>query len=419
MTTPLWGNMREEPEWTAAAWTQLQTRLLAFGNDWDVWLRWYGDRRDGRPSLGEAFDIAVATLPNKLWSEGPAAVNARIKQLIAEHTPPEPIPAQGAGPHFALNTACKIDDAPPGEIDAQGNNVDRIRQLLPLLRQAVADLAGHLNPNIHPELARNVAAYRAALGAEGEAVPWGTLFGLGVRLENAGAAAQREIDRLQQPLEDATQEALNSVLDLHGPLILSTGEGRALSELADEYRQTANQKTALREDALAVAAALKNSPEIIEPRVAERAEGAAETVEEGEHPERGAAYWLATLKNISTIAVPAGVLGAWAWWVGGAAENAVLLAGAALVHHNERIRDAAKALGADYHRLVDVALDTAKDQTELAKAQAIARLRLLTPFRDFITANEKPLRRIASYSTNLRWMIRYIDLIARTNPPRH
>ncbi len=87
-----------------------------------------------------------------------------------------------------------------------------------------------------------------------------------------------------------------------------------------------------------------------------------------------------------------------------------------MLHHDERLRNTAGALGAEYHRLVDTAFEIATDQTELAKAQAIARLRLLAPFRDFIIANEEPLRRIAAYSTNLRWMIRYIDFIVRTNP---
>jgi hypothetical protein len=381
-----------------------------------VWVRWYEDRLAGRPSLGEAFDIAVATLPEELWKQGPKTVNARIKELIAEHTSPEPIPTQGAGPHVVLNTACKIDDAPPAEIDVEGNNVARIREFLPQVRQAAADLAGHLNPNIHPELARNLASYRAALGAEGEIVAWGTLFGFGVRLDNAAEAAQREMERLQEPLEDPGQEALASLLTLHGILIRATAEGRDLSDEADRFRLTRDQQSALRDDADTIAQSLKNSPDIIEPPVAERAKEAAETVGEGTHPERGAAYWLATIKNIGTIAVPAAVLGAWTSWVGGAGEDTIILSGAVLLHHNERLRDAAKAIGDDYHRLVDVALETARDQTNLSKAQAIARLRLLTPFRDFISANEEPLRRIAAYSTNLRWMIRYIDFIVRTNP---
>jgi hypothetical protein len=49
---------------------------------------------------------------------------------------------------------------------------------------------------------------------------------------------------------------------------------------------------------------------------------------------------------------------------------------------------------------------------------ASVRLRLLTPFRDFVIANEAPLRRIAAYSPSLRWMLWYIDFVLRTNGRR-
>ena len=79
-----------------------------------------------------------------------------------------------------------------------------------------------------------------------------------------------------------------------------------------------------------------------------------------------------------------------------------------------QIRMAARALGDDFVRLVEIA----RDQADLAHAQAVARLRLLTPFRDFITRNEEPLRHIAENSTQLRWMLSYIDFVIRSNRPR-
>lgn len=35
--------------------------------------------------------------------------------------------------------------------------------------------------------------------------------------------------------------------------------------------------------------------------------------------------------------------------------------------------------------------------------------------RDFVTLNEEPLRRITRNSTQLRWMVSYIDFMMRTN----
>ena len=186
-------------------------------NNWEPWVQWYERVRDGWPSFGEAFDLAVASLTDEQWNEepAPAAVNRRIAALLAEHpTRPEPIPPQGPGPHFTLGPDLRIALAPPAEIDADGNNLARIHNLLPVVRQAAADLAGHLNPNTQPEISRTLGAYRAAIAGEPETIAWGIVFGLGLRLDNAAAAARREIqDRLQPPLEDAAQEALDTVLD--------------------------------------------------------------------------------------------------------------------------------------------------------------------------------------------------------------
>jgi hypothetical protein len=396
----------------ADAWAVLKSRMLLAGDDWDVWVNWYEDRLAGRPSLGEAFEIAVATLPDALWKQGPKAVNAEIKRLIEARTPVDPIPAQGAGPHIKINAVGKIDIAPLSDIDIAHNNLGRIQQLLPIQRQAAGDLAGYLNPNTQPELVRIVGDYRAAITGDAREIAWGTVFGLGVRLDNTAAAARRRIeDRLQPPLEDAVQEALDTVLTLHGPLILATAEGRELSDEADRFRLTRGEQAVLREDAQAISKGLKNAPEIIELPVAQLAEDAAENMGEGPHPERGTVFGLAMIRNIATVLVPAATLGAFAWWIGGFGANSITLTSSLVLRENERVRDAAKALASDYNRLVDLAAD----QTELIRTQAVARLRLLTPFRDFVTANEEPLRRIAAYSTNLRWMLWYIDFIVRTN----
>lgn len=244
-----------------------------------------------------------------------------------------------------------------------------------------------------------------------------------MRLENAATAARRDIaNRLQEPLEDAAQEALQSVLDLHGPLILATAEGRELSEQADQFRLTREEQAALREAAQRVAEALKNS-NLAEPVAANLTEQAAETIGEGIHPERGAAFGLATIKNVATLAIPAAVLGtvhgAIGYWIGGDAGVGFGAAAAAFfgfgVAEISQLRIAARSLGNDFVRLVD----TVRDQADLLQAQAVARINFLAPFRDFVTRNEGPLRQIAQSTSQLRWALRYIDFITRTNYPDH
>ena len=49
------------------------------------------------------------------------------------------------------------------------------------------------------------------------------------------------------------------------------------------------------------------------------------------------------------------------------------------------------------------------------EAQAVRLLIQLAPFRNFVCTNEAELRRIADKTTQLRWALRYIEFILRTN----
>lgn len=77
-------------------------------------------------------------------------------------------------------------------------------------------------------------------------------------------AAERKIsNRLAPALEDTQLAALQSLRALHAPLILATVEGRELQEQADRLRMTPQEQAALRADAVALSASLKQNEENI------------------------------------------------------------------------------------------------------------------------------------------------------------
>jgi hypothetical protein len=208
---PLW------PELPAAIrllWPRLRRTLLEANDSWEVWTEWYDDRLAGRPADPDV-ELARVTLPQALWELGPTAVNPELLRLIGRPPElfgkaPEQIPPQGAGPHFIIGRDGPITLAPPAEIDAAGNNIRRIRQQLPLVRRAAARLSEHLSPNAFPEISQDLADYRASIADETQ-IAWGTVFGLGVMLENAAVAAERHLaDPMWPRLEDAAKAALDS-----------------------------------------------------------------------------------------------------------------------------------------------------------------------------------------------------------------
>lgn len=84
-SSPLWP--RRQPDWLQILWQEMKAALDAEKQDWDVWTDWYEARLAGKRS-NQKLEIARAMISNEIWKEGPAKVNAEIKELIKKHKPP-------------------------------------------------------------------------------------------------------------------------------------------------------------------------------------------------------------------------------------------------------------------------------------------------------------------------------------------
>ncbi len=78
---PLWDENNIPPNFSAK-WEVLKSKLISSGEDWEVWTNWYEDRLAGNPA-NPVLDVARVTLPEPMWEEGAATVNAEIKNLTA------------------------------------------------------------------------------------------------------------------------------------------------------------------------------------------------------------------------------------------------------------------------------------------------------------------------------------------------
>jgi hypothetical protein len=149
--------------------------------------------------------------------------------------------------------------------------------------------------------------------------------------------------------------------------------------------------------------------DVITPQAALSVASAVHTIAEGNHPERGSVYALATVKNLSILLI-GGAAAATPAIIGALLGSVVIgaLAGAPLsllaveaVKKNPSFNALVTQLGAKLDTMSDVEL---RDWLE-------KRSRRLAPFRSFVIANEEPLRKIAQSTNELRWMLRYIDFI--------
>jgi hypothetical protein len=187
------------PEWAIQRWNKLKQDLTDAGKGWEVWIDWYEDRIAGN-ARSKARELAYVDVPNDIWALGPAVVNAwilnriyELEGLISLHSIPQ-IPAPGPGPRFQIGESGLIDRAPLSDVDDDDNDVRTINQLKPHVQRCAADLKARLSRNEFPELLITVEQYGATLDpGNGLAINWGEVWGLGVMLQNAATAAERQI----------------------------------------------------------------------------------------------------------------------------------------------------------------------------------------------------------------------------------
>jgi Leucine-rich repeat (LRR) protein len=266
----------------------------------------------------------------------------------------EPIPAQGPGPHFTINNLGRLAPAPPADLDAAGNNVNRIRQMLPLVRQAARDFAARLGSqsNTFPELARNAAQYLDEVSKPETEIEWGLLWGFGVVLEEAAAAADRAVVApLEPPLEDSAQTALQGWRRLHPVLILATAEGSELQAQSEVNRMTKPERVEVREAARDLAQDVR-ADGLATDAANKILQAAVDAPIDGRHPERGVEFMVATVKNAAIVLVSAAVVAGVAHNIGGGAGIAVGMAGWELAKKSNGFSSALAALGKsvdDFH----------------------------------------------------------------------
>ena len=93
---PLW-TRGIPPDRIIRIWHELKTVLLDRNENWQVWTDWYEARLRGGP-VNDALELARVMIPDEIWKQGPAVVNAEIARLIEEHGAKPELPMQHATP---------------------------------------------------------------------------------------------------------------------------------------------------------------------------------------------------------------------------------------------------------------------------------------------------------------------------------
>jgi hypothetical protein len=315
------------------------------------------------------------------------------------------LPEQGHGPHFRIDAnAILCFDAPP-VLDPSGNKISRLESLQPLIITLCQQLLATLGINEQPRLRSVAEDYFKAVNKPIEEIDFARLYGLGLRLEYSLTAAKRELsDRISPSLEDGAAEALDSLLALHGPFILSTVIGNELLADAERFDRSTEDDIRSRKAALTIGLELERDRSIAAPEVGRFVKEVAEISQREGSEVRSTSYSAATMKNLCIVMIAGATLAAFPV-AGGVLYGApgVFFGGAISLLGNDGVKNSRP------FKLISGRITDAIDH--VATVDAIDLARKLAPLKNFAIRNETALRQLAGDNVGMKWIGRYLDWI--------
>ncbi|WP_156639937.1 hypothetical protein [Bosea sp. PAMC 26642] len=411
-------------------WSELRGYLLEIDPSWSIWVEWYDGKLRGYIPFTVDFAThnkimsAISNFRDAEWSGGPDSINNLAAHIVIgfggklsngdfDHDDSEildQIPTQGVGPHFEVREDYIIDRMSVDQSRIGGDFSDRTEKLCPIVLQSAKDLSSRLSGNQFRELSDAIIKYISLIDKSNLSdISWGEVWGVGVIIRNIFEASQRDIgDRMLPELEDPAKAALESLLTLHGPMILSTREGQELADQSQLFDKNRAERAILREAAKDIAAAISLRTDIATKSAADAVVDAASAMAEGSHPERGAVYGLASVRNVMIPLVAAAVvtspstIGYLAMGPTGVLAAApVSLVAVEGLKKSPRFMAFVSALGTRFDDVLE------KDPIAWLSENA----RRFAPFRSFFIDNKENLLSIASHTPELKWIEKYIRMI--------
>jgi hypothetical protein len=331
---------------------------------------------------------------------------------------PPAIPEQGAGPHVILDPTGRLVFAKPADLDAKGNDRNRLEALHPALREAAADLAKALqdHPSNLPNerLLQKAEAYRALVDLPLDEVNFARLYGAGMQLLNAAGATRRGLEAGRADVPDLTpiqDECLANIENLHPPFVLASREGQEM--LADQttIKLTAESVADVKEAGLEFGKELINNPDLADRNVGEIIRDAAAEIGQGDNNTRDAVNAVATMRNAVIVVATASkwaIIPSMVGFAIGGPAGAVGAGGATLWWYGTKVAEKTKSFRTDTDNAAN-AWNSEADKMRVIRRRAEEHKKLLLKV-------EPKLRKI-THLPGFTWLESSLDWLKRNTPP--
>jgi len=300
---PLWIIKDGIPSWATDAILSSTSELKALGSDWSTFDQWYNSILIQPEALIEFKDelSQIAAEPPEFW--GDSEENARTSDLVMTEIAfrlgwlgAPRVPEDRSGIQFETTTG-KYAIASSGLGDE--DDIAEIEGLRDVILEALEDLAASCQgTNAFTRVSRVSDSYRKTLEGEITRVSIDKLYAYGVRMSNANSKLLSDIESgvLPEPGGEIA-EALDSVLTLHGPMILGTKRGQELLKRSREYLLTQEKELEYKERLKAFTDAVGAS-DLVDRDSMDVLDEVTEAFGTGDHPERSNEVAVTASRNL-------------------------------------------------------------------------------------------------------------------------
>ena len=203
-------------------------------------------------------------------------------------------PEPKTAPTFALGDDNHFHITPPPDnqpVNSQDVSLKRLRETIEAL------LESRIGANAHLELTPIIEEYKEAISSEKISISH--LYWSGIKLDNAVQIIKQGIVAKEQPsLPFTTELNLKTALEAHGVYIMLNEEGRNLVNAATAYRQSAEQKEALKQASKQLADSIEENQDLFGADVRKHVYDVLMDIGKGQHQERSNQSAGNTLTNL-------------------------------------------------------------------------------------------------------------------------
>lgn len=324
------------------------------------------------------------------------------------HKTVDSVPAQDELIQFGISNNGKLELVIPTDQNNDYNSIGVLRDELLAVSGPLDKLTTKFHDNSNIPQANLFAAiienYRQELAKDIGDINFTILYARGARFYTARTHAQRQVDLGEWPELDADiSEAIDTICDLHGPLIMGSFAGSQLVARSHEYEATAEVYRREQNVIADLGNAIASETDLVEDETREKVVELSKPVLEDTHPERSRV--LGTILASSSLVV---IVGGSALYAVGAASIGMPIALTALggvTAYSWHVLKKTKTIDEvsnTHAKIFDDTFNQAKNYTGVVEGVIFERL------AKFVTQNADLLRRVSELRPEFSWAKKYI-----------